>query len=147
VPVNVNWSPSTHLNCTDCFEQFDIFTLNTICYTIDIIDLNNCYPKQLKPCIIIDAKFSLDVPTGFTPNGDGINDVVYVRGWGIKELMEFSVFNRWGELLFKSENLEDGWDGTYKSEIQNDETYVYTAKALMWSGEVETKTGYITLIK
>src|SRR5690606_25210461 len=59
----------------------------------------------------------VDVPSGFSPNGDGVNDIVYVRGFSIKE-MDFKIFNRWGELVFESYNQENGWDGTYKGVIQ-----------------------------
>lgn len=144
--INITWTPDTWLNCTDCSSQ-TIQPLKTVCYTINLVDLNACYPREIKPCITIDERYSMDVPKAFTPNNDNVNDVIFVRGFGIRELEEFAIFNRWGEVVFKSEDISIGWDGFYKGAVQNDETYVYRAKVIFWNGEVGSKSGYITLLK
>jgi gliding motility-associated-like protein len=74
--------------------------------------------------VCIRAEATLWVPTAFTPNGDGINDVFRAAGIGITEF-RMMVFSRWGEKLFESNDIEDGWDGTYGgSPVQND-AYTY----------------------
>jgi gliding motility-associated-like protein len=88
----------------------------------------------------IEPKASVDVPTAFTPNGDGINDIIYVDGWGIRKLNYFRIYNRWGELLFESNDIKIGWDGTYKGVPQNMETYV-------WQVSVETYAETKPLLK
>ena len=55
----------------------------------------------------------LYVPNGFSPNGDGQNDVLYVRGGGVTE-MSWVIYDRWGEKVFETTDPKQGWDGTYK---------------------------------
>jgi gliding motility-associated-like protein len=144
--VNITWKEEKWLNCTSCSFQ-TVQPLSSVCYEITLEDKNGCYPKEIKPCITIDERYSMDVPKAFTPNDDNINDVIFVRGFGIKELYEFAIFNRWGEEVFISNDIRFGWDGQYKGKVQNDETFVYRAKVLFWNGETAAKTGYITILK
>ncbi len=88
----------------------------------------------------------IDVPTGFSPNGDGVNDMVYVKGYGI-QTMTFRIFNRWGEKVFESTDQSKGWDGRYKGDIQEMEVYGYTLKVEFFDGTKDTKSGNITLLK
>jgi gliding motility-associated-like protein len=87
------------------------------------------------------------MPNSFTPNGDGNNDVVYVRGWGIKRLVEFRIINRWGNEVFFTDNLSEGWDGTYNGKLQNIDTYAYIVRVETWEGNFISKKGTITLLK
>ncbi|HBS87315.1 MAG: hypothetical protein A2W91_03775 [Bacteroidetes bacterium GWF2_38_335] len=86
------------------------------------------------------------VPTGFTPNNDGTNDIYYVRGGPFSNL-EFKVYNGWGQLLFESYDQSVGWDGTYKGKDQPIGVYVYTIKATTVDGNNYEKTGEISLIR
>lgn len=88
----------------------------------------------------------VDVPTGFSPNGDGINDVVYVRGYGI-ETMTFRIFNRWGEKVFETSDKNEGWNGTYKNVKQEMEAYQYTLSVTFFDGSKTFKKGNITLLR
>lgn len=88
----------------------------------------------------------VDVPTGFSPNGDGVNDVVYVKGYGIRN-MTFRIFNRWGEKIFESKEKSKGWDGRYKGVMQEMEVYGYTLFVEFMDGTKTTKNGNITLLK
>ena len=88
------------------------------------------------------------MPDVFTPNGDDKNDVVYPKGAGIKELIEFSIYNRWGELVYTSRNPEEGWDGTnLEGKAQNSDKYVYIIKGIYHSGNEEIKRGEIILVR
>lgn len=141
------WTPDSLVNCEYCSANYNIEILENTCFEIEIEDKEACFKKVLNPCIEINTNFSLEVPSAFTPNEDGNNDIIYVKGKGIKELINFSVYNRWGELLFKSDRLNLGWDGKYKDVIQNDESYAYTVKALMLDGSIKETQGFITLLK
>lgn len=88
----------------------------------------------------------VDVPTGFSPNGDGANDIVYVKGYGIAK-MTFRIFNRWGEKVFESTDKSYGWDGRYKGVIQEMEVYGYTLSVDFFDGTSTFKKGNITLLK
>lgn len=101
----------------------------------------------------------VDVPNAFSPNGDGFNDIFYVRGAGVTEL-EFRIYNRWGELVFETNDIAivcndlancietKGWNGTYKNEKQEMDVYVYTLRAIFENGkDTGTRTGNISLIR
>jgi gliding motility-associated-like protein len=89
---------------------------------------------------------AIDVPNAFSPNGDGANDVLYVKGQDIKN-MDFKVFNRWGELVFESNSINIGWDGSYKGVQQEMEVYVWTLSATFSNGKVAVKKGNVTLLR
>lgn len=105
----------------------------------------NCTDKK---CIVVDAIVQplADVPSGFSPNGDGNNDVFRVRGYGI-ETMSLKVFNRWGEQVFETEDQNIGWDGTYKGKMQEMDSYAYLLVVKFVDGTAIQKQGSVTLIK
>ena len=87
-----------------------------------------------------------DVPNAFTPNGDGKNDVFYVNAYGV-DLMDFRIFNRFGQLIFESANPSIGWDGTYKGVPQPMDAYAYTLLIKFSDGKEVKSSGNITLIR
>ena len=88
----------------------------------------------------------VDVPTGFSPNGDGINDYVQVKGYGIKEMI-FKIYNRWGELVYSTNNIDAKWDGKYKGELQEQDAFAYLLNVTFTDNSTYSKQGSITLIK
>lgn len=86
------------------------------------------------------------VPNVFTPNGDGKNDILYVYGNYISTI-QFMVFNQWGQLLFRSENIAVGWDGRFKGQLQPVGVYAYTLRVVLRDGTVRTKKGSVNLIR
>ena len=88
----------------------------------------------------------LDVPNAFSPNGDGNNDKIYVRGFGIDK-MTWRVYNRWGTMVYESSDASEGWDGTYKGKPQPQDVYHYTLIVQFSSKERITKKGDITLLR
>lgn len=141
------WTPGDYLDCLTCPTPVASPTVEYT-YSVTVKDSHGCFERVNTYTVYIEGKSSVDVPTAFTPNGDGINDFINVNGWGIKKLNYFRVFNRWGELIYETTDLKTGWDGIYKGVPQNMETYVYQA-------EVETyvdtapikKTGYFKLLR
>lgn len=86
------------------------------------------------------------IPNAFSPNGDGLNDVVRVYGAVIKE-MRFSVFNQWGEKVFETRDLNSGWDGSYKGKPQPSGVYMYVCQLVLADGATQTKKGAINLVR
>jgi gliding motility-associated-like protein len=101
-----------------------------------------------KKCLPISPRVInvIDVPTGFSPNGDGINDYIQIKGYGVKEY-SFQIYNRWGELVFKSTNINDKWDGTYKGKLQEVDAFSYLLQVTFTDNSISTKKGNITLIQ
>jgi gliding motility-associated-like protein len=88
----------------------------------------------------------VDVPNAFTPLTGGTNSIVMVRGFGIAK-MRFTIWNRWGQKVFETENRLEGWDGKYKGVIQPMDVYAYTLSVEFFDGTKATKKGDITLIR
>jgi gliding motility-associated-like protein len=99
-------------------------------------------------CQSFEAKVDplFDIPTAFTPNGDGVNDKVYVRAYGVKSFT-WRIFNRWGTLVYVSNNFKEGWDGRYKGVLQPQEVYTYVADIELVDGKKYRKSGDITLLR
>ena len=92
------------------------------------------------------AVFPPAVPSGFSPNGDGENDVLLVRGGPFKTV-NLKVYNSWGNLLFETNDQALGWDGTWKEKLLPAGDYVYTVYAEMEAGEVYQFSGSISILK
>ena len=88
----------------------------------------------------------VDIPNAFTPNNDGTNDVIFVRGFGI-EKMNLMIFNRQGKLVFQSASQNIGWDGKYKGQLQPFDAYAYVLEVQFADGNRVTKKGDITLLR
>lgn len=86
------------------------------------------------------------VPNVFTPNNDGRNDVLYVYGNYVASI-QFRVFNQWGQLIFQSENISNGWNGTHKGQQQPVGVYAYVLKVVLQDGTIINKKGSINLIR
>ncbi|MDX1349613.1 MAG: PKD domain-containing protein [Putridiphycobacter sp.] len=140
------WQPDTGLSCVDCPNPY-ITPLNDIEYTLFIADNYGCFSDLVLYKVLINPETHIKLPTTFTPNGDGVNDIIYVEGWGIKELIEFKIFNRWGELVFETTDKEVGWDGYYKGMLQNNDVYLVQVKGLTWKDEEKTIEQYINLVR
>lgn len=86
------------------------------------------------------------IPNVFTPNGDGNNEKVYLRGVNIRKA-DFRIFNRWGEEMFFTDNIHIGWDGYYKGQKLTPQVVVFVAKVTYWDGTTEQKEGNISLVE
>jgi gliding motility-associated-like protein len=88
----------------------------------------------------------LDVPNAFTPGRFGQNSTIKVHGFGIAR-MTWRIYNRWGQVVYESNNRKAGWDGTYKGQPQPMDVYAYTLDVEFTDGTRIRKTGDITLIR
>jgi gliding motility-associated-like protein len=88
----------------------------------------------------------LHIPTAFSPDGDGINDVFLVRGNGIKEY-RINIFNQWGVNVFSSSDIQEHWNGTSKGVKVQPGLYVYRIYFKDENNEVTETTGSIFIVK
>ncbi len=155
VPIQLNsrnagnvylWQPSTGLN--NAAMQFPTATLDKdVEYTITINSNAGC---TVTDTVLV--KVALDgfiyVGQGFTPNGDGMNDRCYPITTGIRSLTYFKIFNRWGNLVFQTNDAtpQNGWDGKYNGKIQPAGTYQWVAEAVDGGGNIIKRTGSVLLI-
>ena len=99
-----------------------------------------CQPVQ---ALVIPA---IDVPNAFTPMTSDANSILYVRGYGISQL-KFTIWNRWGQKVFETNDPNIGWNGNFKGVMQPMDVYVYTLSATFFDGVEVNKKGDITLIR
>lgn len=142
---SVTWVPSAGLSCTNCFNPVATPTVTTT-YKATAF-LGPCTATSEVTIHIIVPCETIRVPSGFTPNGDGINDYLHVLNSGQVSLQVFRVYNRWGEKMYETTNINDkGWDGTYNGKAQPVGTYVYYA-AVNCQGKVVSIKGDVDLIR
>lgn len=116
---------------------------------VEAVDTNNCSAVDSILIQLVECDGSVFVPNAFTPNGDGRNDLyrVFAR---CAELNSLKIFNRWGEKVWETEDINQGWDGTYRGSAQPTEVYVYLITYRLLSdksGVSKHKQGSITLIR
>jgi gliding motility-associated-like protein len=141
---NFFWSPSENVSCADCQNTIASPAVTTL-YTLVFIDNNNCLVSD---SVLVTVLSVGDVvfPTAFSPNGDGKNDVYKAVSNGVKSL-RLTIFNRWGELVFESDNINEGWNGIYKGDIQPLDVYVYTSEVTFMNNFKRNYIGSISLIR
>jgi gliding motility-associated-like protein len=115
---------------------------------VDITSAEGCVTTDTVLVKIFQAS-EIYVPLGFTPNGDGQNDKLYPILVRLKQLNYFKVFNRWGNLVFQTNDPTpaNGWDGKYNSVDQPTGTYVWIAEAVDLNGNKIRRSGNVLLIK
>jgi len=89
---------------------------------------------------------TLYVPNIFSPNGDGENDILFVRGEGV-QYIEFIIYNRWGEKIFITNDINKGWDGTHKGKMCDPAVFTYIVNVTFANNEKVVKSGNVTLMK
>ena len=89
---------------------------------------------------------ALYIPNSFTPNGDGINDHFGIYGEGIRDFT-MNIYNRWGQLIFESNSLNDKWNGTYDGALVPNGTYVYHIVSKAAEGRTQVKKGSVLLYR
>jgi len=117
-------------------------TYNTCLIAINAAGCSDTTCQQVS-ALITDA---VDVPNAFTPLSGGINSKVFVKGFGITKL-QFVIWNRWGQKVFETNDVNIGWDGKFKGVVQPMDAYAYTLSVEFFDGKKATKKGDITLIR
>ncbi len=142
-----NNTPITFIWSTGSVDSI-INNLSAGMYSATVTDSNGCFNSDSITLNNIDndCDYFVYLPNVFSPNGDGKNDVFYVRGKGI-ETISLKIYNRFGNKVFESNNLSEGWDGTYKGTIQNTSVFVFMLEVTFFNGKTLTKSGDISIIR
>ncbi|MFM7222842.1 MAG: T9SS type B sorting domain-containing protein, partial [Bacteroidota bacterium] len=118
-------------------------------YSVQLVNASGCVSKlsnSIRTEIVCPSTATY-IPDAFTPNGDGINDVIRPVAPGIVRLKWFKIYNRWGNLLYESSDLKQGWNGTYRGQQQPPETYIWLIEGVDTNGKNIKKTGMLSLIR
>jgi len=138
------WSPSESLNCEDCLTTNATPDSSTL-YTVTVTAANGCALTDSVMVTVVPV-VAIGLPTAFSPNGDQVNDVLRVEGAGIEKI-NLTIYNRYGEKVFESNEQSVGWDGRFRGKDQNPGIFVYTLEYVLSSGETGTLKGNVTLVK
>jgi gliding motility-associated-like protein len=149
--VQWNWSPDTFISCVTC-PVVDVNPSFTTRYYLDVVSENNCVDSA---SILIEVQFekNIYIPSAFSPNNDGINDIFFpFANQNIIGVEELFIFDRWGAKVFEAQNtvMNDrtlGWDGTLKNKPAPEGVYVYHASFLAVDGNIETRQGDLLLLR
>jgi gliding motility-associated-like protein len=146
--VTYSWHPSYGLSGTTG-PNIMASPQQTVTYWVTVTDAYGCSLTDSVTVFVLDFLCEepyIFIPNAFTPNGDGENDVLYVRGNNIDELF-FTIYNRWGEKLFETTDQLVGWDGTFKGMQADPGVFVYYLEATCVGQMKFFKKGNVTLIR
>ncbi|MBN8703308.1 MAG: gliding motility-associated C-terminal domain-containing protein [Bacteroidetes bacterium] len=142
--VTYFWIPATFLDCFTCASPTTTPSVTTT-YSVLAVDVNGCSNMDEVTITVTEKCDDFFIPSLFSPNGDGMNDVFYVRG-GCVVSLTFLVYDRWGTKMFESTSISDGWNGTHKGKKAEEGVYSYYVKVLFENGDEQKFTGPISLI-
>ncbi|MEO7211099.1 MAG: PKD domain-containing protein [Chitinophagaceae bacterium] len=147
--TSYTWSPVTGLNNAQIANPVAILpsTIDSIRYVVKAETPEGCVGYDDILVIVFKTMPDIFVPSAFTPNGDGLNDIIKPILVGIKEFKFFNIFNRYGQLIFSTNEIGKGWDGTFKGEKQGSGTFVYQAEGIDYLGKTIDKKGTVVLIR
>lgn len=143
-----NWEPETALPKTNISNPTST-PFSDITYTVVVKDSVGCTNSDTARITVKDVYCErpyIYIPNAFSPNDDGENDVLYVYGEMI-ETMQLSIYNRWGELVFNSTSVNNGWDGTYQGLKVDPAVFVYHLKVTCLDKDTHEENGNITVVK
>jgi gliding motility-associated-like protein len=139
------WQPAAGLNSINIRNP--VFNFNREQeYKINITTVEGCIVVDTLLVRIFKEK-EIYVPKGFTPNGDGSNDLLIPRLVGIEQLIYFKVFDRWGQLMYQTTREGEGWDGKFKGVKQPMESYTWMAEGRDIDGQIIKRTGATILLR
>lgn len=142
-----SWTPTDGLSSPNS-QQTNATVFETTNYTVSVSDgiCTESATVQVKVMAVVCDRTFVYVPNAFSPNGDGENEMLYVRS-AIATEIEFKVFDRWGELVFETTDINTGWDGTFRGKKLDPDVYDYYLRAVCVGGNEEIIKGNITLLK
>ena len=151
VPVTVLWEGGDDLSCLNCLDPL-ASPPTTTTYTITAIDADGCAASD-ELTIEVEKERSVFIPNGFSPNGDGENDIFAIfAGPEVVRIRSFLIFSRWGEPVFQVYNfppndLNFGWDGRYRNQEMDPAVFTYFAELEFADGSVALYEGDVTLVR
>jgi gliding motility-associated-like protein len=115
----------------------------TTTYVVTVTDSNGCVGDDDVTVTVLDVE--LEIPTGFTPNGDGANDLFTITNSVNYPEIRVEIYNQWGNLIFESDGYLEAWDGTYDGQAMPTGSYYYVVD--LKDDATEPFTGIITIIR
>lgn len=138
------WTPEDYVDCEACSNTV-ASPPEEIVYNVTFTDINGCKATD-SVRIFVNFLEALGVPDAFSPNGDGTNDVLYLKGYGL-ETVTFLLYNKYGEKVFESRAQNIGWDGTFRGRPENPGVFTWVIEYQFINGKSGVLRGTTTLVR
>lgn len=147
--VDYHWYPPFGLSDPKIANPVAVYdgAADSIRYTVVVTNEAGCIDSAAVVVRVFKTEPRIFVPTAFTPNGDGNNDIFRPIPVGMSRIEYFQVYNRWGELVFQSTDGRSGWDGRINGSLQGTGTFVWLVKGVDFTGKIFSAKGTVTLIR
>lgn len=142
----IEWYPKSELLSNPFIDKIQVHPKDSTLYWVEVTDGMGCVGTD-SVNVMVYGRNVLLIPTAFSPNLDGKNDVFKImKHLNIRKLRHLKVYNRWGSEVFSTDNINEGWNGFYKDQPSPSGVYVWYVEAETYDNEVISKTGNVTLI-
>ena len=147
--IRYQWIPAVGLNDPNIKNPVGIYNRagDSITYTVRIYNEADCYDSAFVKVSVFNVNPTVFVPTAFTPNGDGLNDILRPVAVGVERINYFRVYNRWGQLVFHTTTNGAGWDGRINGSPQGANVFVWMVSAIDYRGNNIFLKGTATLVR
>ena len=145
-----HWDPSSFLDNSSIYNPLATInssSIDSIRYYVTVTSPNGCVSTDNVLVTVFKGGPEIYVPSGFTPNGDGKNDILKPILVGITKLNNFTIYDRWGKIVFNTSEINAGWDGTFHGYKQDSGAYVYTVQGTDYTGKPIFRKGTVVLIR
>jgi gliding motility-associated-like protein len=146
-----NWAPATGLSCTTCKAPMATVK-GSVTYRVTASNDGGCVKSDDITITSVCNNGNFFIPNTFSPNGDGTNDIFYVRGKGLNLIHSLTIFNRWGQAVFQKRDFAPndpsaGWDGKINGKPADLDVYVYIVEIICENSSIIPYKGNVALIK
>ncbi len=141
-----NWLPTSFLNNATIPNPIAVLN-NSFKYAVRVADVNGCFAIDTINITVFTTAPDIFVPTVFTPNNDGTNDVLIPIPVGLRQYDFFEVYNRWGQRMYRTTQVGVGWNGVYRNVPQGTETFVWQVQGTDYTGKKIFKKGTVILVR
>ena len=143
------WTPPTGLNNPSIPNPVGNYDDNfdSIRYNVKVYNEAGCYDSAFVSVKVFKTNPYVFVPSAFTPNGDGLNDILRPIAVGVQEIKYFRIFNRWGQMIFSTTRNYHGWDGKISGTPQGSNVFVWMVEAIDYTGKSIFLKGTVTLVR
>jgi gliding motility-associated-like protein len=143
IATSWNWTPTQNLSCTTC-ENPIVTPIQTTQYIVNAIAPNGCEDTAMTTIVV--RQTNVYIPDAFSPNNDGVNDVLKVFVVNPK-IFSLKIYNRYGELVFENNDVNSKWNGTYKGENCEVDTYSFILDVTQQNGKQTHQQGIVLLVR
>jgi gliding motility-associated-like protein len=147
--LTYQWSPATYLNDAAIPDPVALFTQDHNAFTYKVVTLadNGCGDSATITIRAFVKGRYIYMPTGFTPNGDGLNDILKPTLTAVKKLETYIIFNRYGEIVFETKEMGKGWDGIWKGKPQPNGLFTWMVRVKLYDDSISVEKGTVSLIR